>query len=290
MNTMWSTYVQSIGTLYYSRALRFADMFRGKYKDIFQLDSPGQILEIGCGPGALAKSLSRWYPQANICGIDRDSNFINFARGQVPEVTFAEGDATSLSFDSRSFDVTISNTVAEHIEPAKFYGEQYRVLKENGVCLVLSARKGVNIVASCISEETDFEKDIWKRAERFFIENKKKYEICAYPQNEAELPRNMERYGFRNVTTEYITVNLTPDNPVYPREMAYAMINANRQGDLESIDNLLAITGGEVTAAEIEELKRLVNTKYDKRLALYDAGEKQWDTNMSVTMIVRGEK
>lgn len=30
--------------------------------------------------------------------------------------------------------------------------------------------------------------------------------------------------------------------------------------------------------------------KYDKRIELYDKGIKQWDTNMSVTMIMRGVK
>jgi len=30
--------------------------------------------------------------------------------------------------------------------------------------------------------------------------------------------------------------------------------------------------------------------KYDKRIELYDKGVKQWDTNMSVTMIMRGIK
>ena len=71
--------------------------------------------------------------------MDRDSNFIAFASKKAPQIHFLEGDATELTFESESFDVTISNTVVEHIEPSKFYGEQYRVLKENGVCLVLSA-------------------------------------------------------------------------------------------------------------------------------------------------------
>ena len=31
-----------------------------------------------------------------------------------------------------------------------------------------------------------------------------------------------------HVATEYITVNLTPDNPHHSAEMAQAMINANR--------------------------------------------------------------
>ena len=45
-----------------------------------------------------------------------------------------------------------------------------------------------------------------------------------------------------------------------------------------------------MTASEVEELKRLVNAKYDKRILLYDQGVKQWDTNVSITMVVRGVK
>lgn len=290
MNTIWSTYLQGIGTLYNSRSLRFSELFQSKYKNIFEIDNKQKILEIGCGPGALAESLSRWYPNAQVTGIDRDSNFINFASMKVPHIKFLEGDATKLPFESESFDVTISNTVVEHIEPTKFYGEQYRVLKENGVCLILSARKGINIVAPCIEEESEFEKNIWKRVEKYFAEINRKYAVCAYPQKENELPLCMEKYGFRNVSTDYITVNLTPDNPNCSAEIAYNMINANRQAELDSIDSILHIASDVIARSEIEELKQLVNTKYDKRISLYDQGVKQWDTNMSVTMIVRGIK
>lgn len=290
MNTIWSTYIQNIGTLYLSRSLRFADHFKGKYKEAFQIDDKSKILEIGCGPGALAESLWRWYPHSQICGVDRDSRFIEFARKNTSGIAFLEGDATALPLEDNSFDVTISNTVAEHIEPSKFYGEQYRVLKENGVCLVLSARRGINIPAPCIAEETEFEQDIWRHTETYFEEAHTKYKVCNYPQSEAELPLCMERHGFRNVTTEYITVNLTPDNPCYSKEMAHAMINANRQGELDNAQSMLHIANEVVTPSEVEELKRLINAKYDKRILLYDQGMKQWDTNVSVTMIVRGVK
>lgn len=290
MNTIWSTYIQSIGTLYFSRSLRFSEYFKERYKKAFAIDGRRNILEIGCGPGALAESLYHWYPHSQVCGIDRDSNFIEFARAKNSNIEFLEGDAKALPLEDNSFDVTISNTVAEHIEPSKFYSEQYRVLKENGVCLVLSARRGITISAPCVLEETEFEQDIWQRADKYFREVHKKYEVCAYPQNEAELPLCMEKYGFKNVTTEYITVNLTPDNPCYSVEMAHAMINANRQGTLDNVESLLHIAKEVVTLSEVEELKRLVNAKYDKRILLYDQGIKQWDTNMSVTMIVRGVK
>jgi len=290
MNTIWSTYVQGIGTLYNTRLLRFSDLFQGKYREAFRIDDKERILEIGCGPGALAESLARWYPKARVYGVDRDSNFIAFAKQQNPMIQYTEGDATALAFEDESVDVTISNTVAEHIEPSKFYGEQYRVLKENGVCLVLSARRGINIAAPCISERSAFEKEIWVRVEKQLAEVDEKFSVCAYPQNEAELPLCMEQYGFRNVTTEYMTVNLTPDNPVYTKETAHAMINANRQVNLDAADDLLRNAAEVVTVDEVEELKRLINEKYDKRIELYDKGIKQWDTNVSVTMVVRGEK
>ena len=43
-------------------------------------------------------------------------------------------------------------------------------------------------------------------------------------------------------------------------------------------------------AAELEAVKRRIGEKYDKRLAQYAAGEKQWETVVSLTMILRGVK
>ena len=54
MNTVWSDYIQGIKTLYYSRKLRFDDLFFAQYQGLFGLDRDKEmkILEIGCGPGA----------------------------------------------------------------------------------------------------------------------------------------------------------------------------------------------------------------------------------------------
>ncbi|MEA4833330.1 Ubiquinone/menaquinone biosynthesis C-methyltransferase UbiE [bioreactor metagenome] len=290
MNTIWSTYLQRAGTLYYTRSLRFSDIFKESYAKSFNIDFVKNILEIGCGPGALSQSLYRWYPNAEILGTDRDSQFVKFSAKHAPYIKFLEADATKLPFGDNSFDVTISNTVQEHVEPSKFFGEQYRVLKPNGVCLVLSARRGINIQAPCIAEQTEFETEIYNRTKNFYSETDKKYNVCAYPLSESELPLAMQKFGFMNVSTNYLTINLTPDNPQYSKEIAYAMINANRQVELDSIEYLPHIAPNVVTADEIERLKEVKNTKYDKRLALYDAGEKQWDTNMSLTMILRGTK
>ena len=60
MDNVWSQYIQGCMTLYSSRKLRFDDRFRDRYLPLFGLeDRPLRILEVGCGPGALAEALGR---------------------------------------------------------------------------------------------------------------------------------------------------------------------------------------------------------------------------------------
>ena len=282
MNNVWSEHVQGIMTLYLSRKLRFDDVFFEQYNRVFRLDTEAnlKILEIGCGPGALAESLHRWYPKAEITAIDRDSNFISFAQDKIAGVTFMAGDATRLPFADNSFDVTISNTVQEHVEPSAFWGEQKRVLKPDGVCLCLSARKGLHCQAPCL-EMTKEEKEFWENIPEAESELEK-YGVCQYPMTEAELPASMEENGFSNVTTGYAVIDLTPDARKYSSQLAELMIESKRQNDLEAIKS----THHECC----EKVINAVNAKYEERLRLYHEGIKQWDTSVSLTMIVRGSK
>ncbi len=280
--TVWSEHVQGVNTLYLSRKLRFDDLFFEQYEKEFGLDRTAKlrILEIGCGPGALAEALRRRYPNAEITAIDRDRNFIAFAKDHVAGVTFTEGDATRLPFEDDSFDVTISYTVSEHVEPTAFFGEQRRVLKPGGVCLCLSARKGVRCIAPCV-EMTEEERAFWDS----IPEEEGSFErlgVRRFPMTEAELPACMERNGFRCVSTGYAVADLTPDAPKYSAGTAEAMIEADRQNDLEAIRSAHSDHDAAAIAA--------VNRKYDERLRLYRAGVKQWDTSVSVTMIARGVK
>lgn len=290
MNTIWSDYVQNIGTLYFSRTLRFSDEYKEKYMGAFRMDDKKRILEIGCGPGALTQSLVRWYPDSEIVGIDRDTAFIQFAGQQAPHIKFMEADATALPFEDDSFDVVISNTVQEHMEPSKFFGEQFRVLKPNGICLVLSVRKVINIIADCIAEQSSFEEEVWKRVKPFCQDMEREYHVGQYLMSENELPSVMEKHGFHQVSTDYLTVNLTPDNPGNSQELAYAMINAHRQTNIDAVNSLPHVASGIVKEDEIQEMKKRINERYDKRIELYNAGIKQWDTSMSLTMVLRGIK
>ena len=280
MNNIWSENIQGIMTLYLSRKLRFDDFFFEQYDKLFRLDKSKKIriLEIGCGPGALAGALHRWYPNAELFAIDRDSSFIKFAKENEGGVEFYEGDATDLPFEDNYFDVTISNTVCEHIEPKAFYAEQKRVLKENGVCLVLSARKGVKQIAKCL-ETTNEEKAFW-----YNIQDDgdlfEKYAIGKYSMTEQELPIVMEKNGFSNVSTGYAVIDLTQDNPKYTARMSENMINAERYSGIEAVSHTYQ--------DGMDKIIDIINSKYDTRIDLYRSGKRQWDTNTSIIMIVRG--
>ena len=281
MNNIWSENIQGVKTLYLSRKLRFDDMFFEQYKKVLKLkqDANIKILEIGCGPGALAEALCRWYPNASITALDRDSNFISFAKKNIKGVNFIEGDASNLPFDNDTFDVTISNTVQEHIDPNAFWGEQYRVLKKGGICICLSARKGIQCRADCL-KPTEEENKFWENVsgDDDFV----KYGVGKYSLSEAELPAVMEKHGFSDINTGYAVIDLTPDDPKYPAQMAETMIESMRQNDLEAIRS--------VHCDNTEAVIDAVNKKYDTRLRFYREGIKLWDTSVSLTMILRGIK
>ncbi len=290
MNRIWSNRIQSIGTLDTSRNLRFSDRFRNAYTELFRIEDGMRILEIGCGTGALCRALKRWYPSAEVVGLDRDDAFIDYARRRGTGETYLCGDAAALAFADGSFDVTISNTVSEHVEPSAFFGEQKRVLRAGGVCLLLSARRGIRQTAACVREESAFETEIWARVDADFRRAAQENGVGAYAQNEAELPSAMEKYGFCGVETHYLALNFTPDDPFYTPEEARAMIHADRQNDLDNIERMESVAPGAVSRAERETLARLTNERYDRRLALYEAGEKQWDVTLGLTMLLRGVK
>lgn len=290
MHTLWSTCVQGIGTLYHSRSLRFSDAFRESYMKAFDIRDGASVLEIGCGPGALAESLVRWYPASSVRGVDRDENFISFAREKVPSARFDVGDAASLPYGDGSFDVTISHTVVEHVEPTAFFGEQHRVLKEDGVCLALSVRRSIDVKAPVESASSPLEEAIWKRVEARYGAFNREAGVGAYAMDERELPLTMERHGFTDVSMRYLAIGLTPDDPACPPETAYAIFEDQRQMALESADALLAIAPDAVTAEEIAALKRERGASVDRRRALYDRGEKQWDTYTVLLGVLRGMK
>ncbi len=287
----WSELIQGVDTLYWSRRLRFSPRTMADFTRSFDIDkiahNGGNLLEIGCGPGALLEALGEWYPNLSLIGCDIDKNFISFARSHAKGAEVVYGNVGQLPFDDGSFDVTISNTVCEHVNPASFFGQQHRVLKTGGVCLVLSSRKTISFYNDDVSET---ERQFWDRLNDWGKSNLEKYNVCAYPMKENEIPRTMEKYGFTNIGVDYVTVNLTPDDGRFSPEEAHMMINSRRWEALENVRQAKNHGGDLVSAREAEEMVRLINARFDERIRKYDSGIRLWDGAVSVIMVVRGVK
>ena len=119
----------------------FIQMYRHvlKHADLKDKD----VLEIGCGAGGGAAFIARNYQPKSMTGIDLLP--VNIAeaeaRGAVPGLTFAVGDATALEFPDNSFDVVV-NIESSHCYSSieKFFSEVKRVLKPGGVFLYADHR------------------------------------------------------------------------------------------------------------------------------------------------------
>lgn len=103
-----------------------------------ELESPGKIADIGCGPGNSTRVLGRLFPQAEIVGFDSSENMLERARRDCPEFAFrlcdASKDLPSLGSD---FDAVFSNACLQWVpDHPKRLPELLGMLKKGGTLAV----------------------------------------------------------------------------------------------------------------------------------------------------------
>ncbi|MGD9055421.1 MAG: class I SAM-dependent methyltransferase [Desulfobacterales bacterium] len=98
------------------------------------------VLELGCGIGAVAAYLAQNY-NMHVWGTDTDPAQIHIARQRYPEtahLTYRVEDAANLSFEDADFDLVVSQNVFHHmVKWQSAVREIARVLKEGGYLLWL---------------------------------------------------------------------------------------------------------------------------------------------------------
>src|SRR5579864_6251390 len=71
-----------------------------------KVDSPGRVMDLGCGPGNSTQILLERWPQAQVQGIDNSVEMIEVAAKALPGARFSVGDiATWASATGKKFDV-----------------------------------------------------------------------------------------------------------------------------------------------------------------------------------------
>jgi len=120
--------------------LRFADprqqaMLRAYLSEI-EFPREARVLEIGCGTGAVVRTLVTWPGVAHATGVDPSPVFLARVRAlaqHIPNVSFEQGDGRSLPFDGAAFDVVVLHTTMCHVpEPERLVAEAFRVMRPRG--------------------------------------------------------------------------------------------------------------------------------------------------------------
>jgi len=108
------------------------------------LPPSAQVLEVGCGTGAVLRSIARRDDfSGKALGVDQCGHFIDaangFARSERVDgrIAFQIGDAHRLMFPDATFDVVIAHTLISHVTaPLAVLGEMTRVVRPGGTVVV----------------------------------------------------------------------------------------------------------------------------------------------------------
>jgi ubiquinone/menaquinone biosynthesis C-methylase UbiE len=109
-----------------------------------QLPSGSAVLEVAPGPGYLAIELAR-LGSYRIVGLDISKSFVRIATENATragvKVTFQEGNASAMPFESDSFDFVYCRAAFKNFsEPVQALHEMYRVLQPGGKAVIHDLR------------------------------------------------------------------------------------------------------------------------------------------------------
>lgn len=94
-----------------------------------------QVLEIGSGRGGGAHYITRYYKPQKYTGMDISAGVIKFCNRfyDVPGLSFVQGRAEKIPFDSGSYDAVVNIESARgYSDIVGFFKEVYRILNPNG--------------------------------------------------------------------------------------------------------------------------------------------------------------
>jgi 2-polyprenyl-3-methyl-5-hydroxy-6-metoxy-1,4-benzoquinol methylase len=103
----FSQYVESDGLHPKHRLMQYHKWFEDNLKPEWN------IVDIGCGNGALAEDLAKHCQ--SVTGIDMEIKNVEKSKKRVPNATFIHADATTYEF-GKKFDAVVLSNVLEHIE------------------------------------------------------------------------------------------------------------------------------------------------------------------------------
>ncbi len=112
---------------------RYATGLAPKFADAAGVRAGMRVLDVGCGPGALAVELAGRVGEDNVAAIDPAPQFAAACQARIPGADVREGVAESLPWDDGTFDAAMCSLVVAWMSDAdQGLGEMARVTKPGG--------------------------------------------------------------------------------------------------------------------------------------------------------------
>ncbi|MFZ5643433.1 MAG: class I SAM-dependent methyltransferase [Bacillota bacterium] len=127
--------------------IKFMDLklYREALNRFIDMLKPGSvILDLGCGPGNVAKLLVDTQKNFLVTGIDLSPEMVNLARKNVPEAKFEVGDVRQINVKEGAYDCIMAAFCLPHLtnEEASALIEKIGLLLRQGGLLYLSCMEG----------------------------------------------------------------------------------------------------------------------------------------------------
>ena len=90
---------------------RFSEPLAEQFSDFAGIGAGQQVLDVGCGPGALTARLVQLVGPDKVSAIDPSPSFVEAVRGRFPEIDVHAATAEDLPFRSDTFDVALAQLV-----------------------------------------------------------------------------------------------------------------------------------------------------------------------------------
>lgn len=294
-NTVWSELIQTPQTLDYYRTLRFHDKNKEQIIQYFGLTDGKTIVDIGCGPGTLTRKLAEWLSKdTEIIGIDRDINFIKYAKTKAKKnnllnLSYIEGDALDLPLDDNCIDNVISYTVIEHLPHEQFLKEQIRVCRNNGCIAVgfVQSNKNFSQSSGLLPTATAKENELWQKLSCNADEIDKKLDVSAYNPDVLKLIRLMDYLGIKDIQLNILSLTVCIDDARITKQEKMQIF------ELELSQNI------DIINTQQKHLKNLSETEYDQLLSLVNqrfadlkeqgkSDKKTWDYSVITNIVISG--
>lgn len=94
-----------------------------------------KVLDVGAGTGRLSLPMAN--RGAYVTALDVSPKMLELVKRKSAKIQTIVGDAESLPFENNTFDIVTAAFLIVHLkDPARFFDEAYRVLKEGGILAV----------------------------------------------------------------------------------------------------------------------------------------------------------